>query len=183
MRTLANLAVEPSNRAALGAHLPAAAAALGSSSDLELTQASLRLLVNLSYDPPIRAAMLALPELVGALLRSCASPAEAIQHEAVLCVVNLTLDEGAEPVLIAAGALPPLVAILRSGSAGLQEQVRPLRPSQSRRSPCRIPLQPAPARTPGAPRPPTGACSLLSARPSPRLLTSARCRPRGRCPT
>jgi len=49
----------------------------------------------------------------------------------VLCLVNLSLDEASEATLVAAGALTPLVGILRTGSQVLQEQVRRARSSRA----------------------------------------------------
>lgn len=173
IRTLANLAVEVTNRARVAEGLGVAIETLLSSTNDESTQATLRLMVNLSYDAQIASTMLHEPKLVSALLAFCAKPVDAMQQEvrarvyarlraglsvrrvsrpfnsvsglstpplrvacvracaharvcaqAVLCIVNLSLDEAAEGILVGAGALPPLVAILSSDTQVLQEQVR-----------------------------------------------------------
>ncbi|KAJ1622688.1 armadillo-type protein [Pavlovales sp. CCMP2436] len=122
IRTLANLAVDSANRSRVAVGLGVAVDALIDSSRDEISQATLRLMVNLSYDTLIAATMLRNGGLVRALLEHAASASEAIQQEAVLCLVNLSLDDASESTLVAAGALPPLVAILRGGSPVLQEQ-------------------------------------------------------------
>lgn len=81
IRTLANLAVDTTNRARVAAGLAVAIDALVGSSRDEITQATLRLMVNLSYDAQIAIAMLQEPRLIAALLENCASPIEPIQQE------------------------------------------------------------------------------------------------------
>mmetsp|Transcript_7150 Transcript_7150/g.20716 ORF Transcript_7150/g.20716 Transcript_7150/m.20716 type:complete len:927 (-) Transcript_7150:583-3363(-) len=122
IRTLANLAVDVSNRHRVASGLQTAKDTLVRSNRDDIAQATLRLIVNLSYDPQIASTMLADGVLVEALVKACSSDLEAIQQESVLCFVNLSLDEHAESTLIAAGAIAPLVTILQSSSQVLQEQ-------------------------------------------------------------
>lgn len=81
IRTLANLAVETSNRALVSSGLPVATDTLASATRDDIAQATLRLVVNLSYDAAIASAMLESEQLVRLLVSSCASTNEAIQQE------------------------------------------------------------------------------------------------------
>lgn len=81
MRTLANLAVAEDNRPIIAMGMPIAAEMLRVSEQRDMSQATARLIVNLSYDAHLAERMIRDEALLTTLVRLCSSDSTDVRHE------------------------------------------------------------------------------------------------------